>query len=78
MVHLPPEPSKLLGYWMEWEKGDVSPGRVMANLKTAGLRDILEDLVAAQAQLTGSAMAGTDGGTGGAEPDGGPERGQGG
>lgn len=63
---------------MEWEKGDVSPGRVMANLKTAGLRDILEDLVAGQAQLTGWAMAGTDGGTGGAEPDGGPEWGQGG
>lgn len=42
-----PEPSKLLAYWMEWEHGEQTPGRVMANLKTAGLRDLLEDLAAA-------------------------------
>jgi hypothetical protein len=29
---------------MEWEKGDTTPGRVMADLKTAGLRDVLEHL----------------------------------
>lgn len=40
----PPDPIKLLAYWMEWEKGDTPPGRVMANLKTAGLREVLEDL----------------------------------
>ena len=31
---------------MEWERGEETPGRVMANLKTGGLRDLLEQLVA--------------------------------
>ena len=44
----PPDPAKLLAWWMEWETGDVPPGRVMANLKTGGLREVLEELVAAQ------------------------------
>jgi hypothetical protein len=42
----PPDPKKLLDEWMEWERGEATPGRVMANLKTAGLRDLLEDLAA--------------------------------
>jgi hypothetical protein len=37
----------LLAYWMEWERGEVPPGRVMSNLKTAGLRTLLEQLAAA-------------------------------
>ena len=41
----PPDPAKLLAHWMEWEHGEATPGRVMANLKTAGLRDLLESLV---------------------------------
>jgi hypothetical protein len=41
-----PDPAKLLAQWMEWEKGDVSPGRAMANLKTGGLRVLLEQLAA--------------------------------
>ena len=40
----PPDPVKLLEYWMEWERGDESPGRVMSNLKTHGLRELLEHL----------------------------------
>lgn len=40
----PTDPAKLLAHWMEWERGEESPGRVMANLKTAGLRDVLEAL----------------------------------
>ena len=40
----PPDPAKLLSLWMEWEKGDTMPGRVLANLKTAGLRELLEAL----------------------------------
>jgi hypothetical protein len=40
----PPDPVKLLAIWMEWEKGNTTPGRVMADLKTAGLRDVLEHL----------------------------------
>ena len=43
----PPEPLKLLAYWMEWEKGETPPGRVMSNLKTAGMKELLEQLVAA-------------------------------
>lgn len=31
---------------MEWEKGESTPGRVMADLKKAGLRDVLEQLAA--------------------------------
>jgi hypothetical protein len=42
----PPEPAKLLAAWMEWERGDSTPGRVMADLKKAGLREVLEQLVA--------------------------------
>jgi hypothetical protein len=42
-----PDPSKLLADWMEWEKGETPPGKVISNLKTHGLRDVLETLVAA-------------------------------
>ena len=31
---------------MEWEHGDTPPGRVMSNLKTGGLRQLLEELAA--------------------------------
>ena len=39
-----PDPAKLLADWMEWETGETPPGRVMSNLKTGGLRDLLEEL----------------------------------
>jgi hypothetical protein len=42
----PPDPAKLLQTWMEWERGELPPGRVMASLKTGGLRDLLEEWVA--------------------------------
>ncbi len=41
----PPDPAKLLATWMEWERGETPPGRVMADLKTGGMREVLEDLV---------------------------------
>ena len=41
-----PDPAKLLSQWMEWERGESTPGRVMANLKTGGLRELLEALAA--------------------------------
>jgi hypothetical protein len=44
----PPDPAKLLEQWMEWEQGEATPGRVMANLKTGGLRILLEQIVAGQ------------------------------
>jgi hypothetical protein len=31
---------------MEWERGETPPGRVLSNLKTGGLRDVLEHLAA--------------------------------
>jgi hypothetical protein len=37
-----PDPVKLLAQWLEWENGEVTPGRAMANLKTGGLRVLLE------------------------------------
>lgn len=49
MERPPADPVKLLASWMEWERGETSPGRVMADLKTGGLRDVLEHLVAQQA-----------------------------
>lgn len=43
----PPDPHKLLEHWLEFERGEAAPGRVLANLKTAGLRPILEQLALA-------------------------------
>jgi hypothetical protein len=42
-----PAPAKLLGYWEEWERGETPPGRVMANLKTAGMPELLRQLAGA-------------------------------
>jgi len=50
-----PDPAKLLADWMEWEKGETPPGRVMSNLKTHGLRDLLETLRAAAQSADASA-----------------------
>ncbi|MGH9139407.1 MAG: hypothetical protein ACRD0G_20540 [Acidimicrobiales bacterium] len=51
----PPDPRKLLDHWMAWEKGEVTPGRTLADLKTGGLRQVLEDLATAvEAEPTSS------------------------
>jgi hypothetical protein len=44
----PPDAAKLLAYWMEWERGETPPGRVISNLKTAGMRELLEQLASAK------------------------------
>jgi hypothetical protein len=44
----PPDAVKLLAYWMEWERGETPPGRVISNLKTAGMRELLEQLASAK------------------------------
>jgi hypothetical protein len=49
----PPDPQKLLAQWMEWERGETPPGRVMSNLKTGGLRDLLEELARVQQEQAG-------------------------
>lgn len=51
----PADPVKLLAAWMEWERGETPPGRVMSNLKTAGMREVLEALVAASQADRGGA-----------------------
>ena len=53
----PPEPAKLLIAWMEWERGETPPGRVMSNLKMAGMREVLESLVAAAEAAASEATA---------------------
>ena len=65
----PPDPTKLLNAWMEWERGETPPGRVMSNLKIAGMRELLEGLVeqvrvaAAEGALEGTGESeGADGG----------------
>jgi hypothetical protein len=39
-----PDISKLLNAWEEWERGEQTPGKVLANLKTAGLDRVLRQL----------------------------------
>jgi hypothetical protein len=39
-----PDLRKLLAAWESWEKGEENPGKVLANLKTAGLAEILAEL----------------------------------
>jgi hypothetical protein len=51
----PPDPQKLLNHWMEWERGETPPGKVISNLKTGGLRDVLEALVAQAKAQAGAA-----------------------
>ncbi len=43
----PPAPDlqKLISAWDEWERGEETPGRVLANMKTAGLPQVLRQLV---------------------------------
>jgi hypothetical protein len=46
----PPDPSKLLASWMEWERGETPPGKVISNLKQGGMKELLE-MAAEQARL---------------------------
>lgn len=47
----PPDPEKLLASWMQWERGELPPGRVMADLKKGGLRQLLESTVQAHREI---------------------------
>jgi hypothetical protein len=42
-----PDLAKLITAWEEWERGDQMPGKVLANLKTAGLGEVLAQLAEA-------------------------------
>jgi hypothetical protein len=46
----PPDPSKLLAHWMEWERGDSSPGQVLKDLKIGGMRELLQHLAGGEAR----------------------------
>lgn len=56
-MELPPaDPRKLLATWMEWERGDSTPGRVLADFKTGGMRQLLDHLSeTAEAEATAEA-----------------------
>ena len=41
-----PDLTKLVTAWEEFERGEQQPGKVLANLKTAGLGEVLEQLLA--------------------------------
>jgi hypothetical protein len=42
----PPDLTKLITTWDAWEAGEEPPGRVLADLKKAGLPTVLRQLVA--------------------------------
>ena len=39
-----PDLQKLIAAWEQFEAGEEAPGRVLANLKTAGLGEVLREL----------------------------------
>ena len=39
-----PDLSKIVAAWEEFESGEEAPGRVLANMKTAGLDAVLAEL----------------------------------
>ncbi len=39
-----PDLAKLIAAWEQFEAGEESPGKVLANLKTAGLPEVLRQL----------------------------------
>jgi hypothetical protein len=39
-----PDLTKLITAWEEFERGEQQPGKVLANLKTAGLPEVLAEL----------------------------------
>ena len=52
----PPDPAALLAIWMEWERGETTPGKALSDLKRGGMRLVLEQLVldeAAEAESGG-------------------------
>ena len=51
-----PDISKLIAAWEEFERGEQQPGKVLANLKTAGLPEVLNEL--AESGWAPSATAG--------------------
>lgn len=40
-----PDLTKIISAWEEFENGEQAPGRVLANMKTAGLPEVLQQLL---------------------------------
>jgi len=58
-MELPPaDPAALLNAWMEWERGETSPGKVLSDLKRAGMRALLESLAVGDAEADSGSGAG--------------------
>lgn len=53
----PPNPEKLLEHWMEWERGEITPGDLMKQFKMGGMRQLLETLVHGGDPTTGETVA---------------------
>jgi len=51
MERLLADPAKLLASWMEWERGEMPPGKVLSELKRGGMRELLEDVIHSRAEL---------------------------
>jgi len=49
---LAPDLTKLQDSWDAWEKGEETPGRVLANLKIAGFAELLRQLTASDWRAT--------------------------
>ncbi len=41
-----PDLAKVIAAWEAWEKGEETPGRVLTNMKTAGLAEVFKELSA--------------------------------
>ena len=41
-----PDLTKVRAAWDEFERGEQLPGKVLANMKTAGLPEVLDQLIA--------------------------------
>ena len=41
-----PDLEKILLAWETWEKGEEQPGKTLSNLKTAGLDEVVRQLIA--------------------------------
>jgi hypothetical protein len=46
-----PDVHKLLAAWQEWERGETTPGQVLANLKRAGLPELLQHWIDEQSAV---------------------------
>ena len=43
----PPDLDKIRTAWEAWERGEGQPGKTLSDLKTAGLDEVIRQLVAA-------------------------------